>query len=63
MKQLDINSLDELDERVDDAIVLCTNEISNAKIQGNKKAKKNYSDYRSALKKYKSYLEFKNTGE
>ena len=63
MKQLDINSVDELDERVDDAIVLCTNEISNAKIQGNKKAKKNYSDYRSALKKYKSYLEFKNTGE
>ncbi len=63
MKEMGISSVDELDARVDEAIEHCTNEINSAKMRGDKTVKRNYSNYRSALKKYKAYLEAKNAGE
>ncbi len=63
MKQMGIHSVDELDARIDEAIDRCTEEIDSAKMRGDKNGKKNYSDYRSALKKYKDYLDGKNAAE
>ena len=56
MKDLNISSVDELGKRIEEAIDFCTAEIDKATSCGDKTKKKHYSDYRSALKKYKQYI-------
>ena len=57
MKELDIDSVTELNERIDEAIDYCDKKVKEARIGGDKKTAKKYSDYRAILKKYKDYLE------
>ena len=54
MKELGITSLDKLNNDINGAIDYCTKKMNNVVT---KKEKKGYSDCRSALKKYKKYLE------
>ena len=56
MKEMNITDVDGLEKRIDEAIDYCTNEISVANKNNNKEKKKDYSNYRSALRKYKVYL-------
>ena len=60
MQDLNITNISDLDGRIKEAIDHCDAEISKANICGDKSKKKNYSDYRSAMKKYKLYAESKN---
>lgn len=54
MQQMGIDSLTELETRIDEAVVFCTQKVENAQDQ---KERRRYSDCRSALKKYKAYLD------
>lgn len=53
MKEMNIQSLDEMGSIIDEVINYCTTQINTATTE---KDKKNYRDYRSALTKYKQYL-------
>lgn len=56
MAELNIKTAAELAQRIDEAIDHCTQKWQNAKAANDKNEKKKYSDYRSALRKYKAYL-------
>lgn len=58
MKEIGVGSLEDLDNCIDTAIDYCTNQMENPqKIDERKK----YSDRRSALRKYKEFLESRKT--
>ena len=57
MKEVDIDSVPELNERIDEAIDYCDKKVKEARIGGDGKTAKKYSDFRAILKKYKKYLE------
>lgn len=57
MKELSIESISELNERIDEAIDYCDKKVKESRIGGDEKTAKKYSDYRAILKKYKNYLE------
>ena len=57
MKELDIDSVPELNERIDEAIDYCNKKVKEARIGGDGKTAKKYSDFRAILKKYKKYCE------
>ena len=59
MKELNIENIVELQARIDEAILYCTNEKDLAKKNGDGKREKIYNDCRSALRKYKDFMNFK----
>lgn len=56
-KELGIQDAQELDQRIEEAIDYCTKEKETAKKCGDGKREKHYNDCRSALKKYKDFIE------
>lgn len=56
MNELEIRFIDELEQRIEDAINYCTDKIENSVELKSKKLMKKYSDCRSALKKYSDFL-------
>ena len=56
MKELGITDLIDLEKRIDEAIVFCTEGIESAKKSGDEKKKKTYNNCRSALRKYKDFM-------
>ena len=59
MKELKISDVFELEKRIEEAIDFCTKEKDAAQKSGDEKRKKTYNNCRSALRKYKDYLESK----
>ena len=51
----------ELEKHIDEAIDFCTKEIESGKKSGDEKKKKTYNNCRSALRKYKDFMESKKT--
>ena len=60
MGHLDYDDLDVLAERIDMAVEYCTKRIEEATLSNNTKQKKKFNNYRSAIKKYKEFLETNN---
>jgi site-specific recombinase XerD len=60
-EELKITDILDLEKRIDEAIDFCTKGIENAKKFGDEKKKKTYNDCRSALRKYKEFMESKKT--
>lgn len=56
MNELEIRFIDELEQRIEDAINYCTDKIENSVELKSKKLMKKYSDCRSALRKYQDFL-------
>ena len=59
MRELSVADICELEARIDEMIVYCTNEMTSAKKSGDKRREKYYSNYRSALRKYKEFMDSK----
>lgn len=59
MKELNINSIADLEDNVDIMIDICTQKIADASKVKDKSTAKKYSDRRSALRKYSDYLDEK----
>jgi hypothetical protein len=57
MRELEFSDILDLEKHIDEAIDFCTKGIESAKKVGNEKKKKVYNDCRSALRKYKDYME------
>ena len=57
MNELGIKDLNELEQRIYEAIDYCSNEIGMAKKRGDAKKAKKYRDCRSALRKYKDFMD------
>lgn len=57
MKELNIESVPELNECIDEAIDYCDKKVKESRISRDEKTAKRYSDYRAILKKYKKYLD------
>ena len=57
MAELGIKDVDAFDKRINEAIDFCSDNIELASASGDKKKEKTYRDYRSAVKKYKDFLE------
>jgi hypothetical protein len=60
LKELEMSDLHELEREINRAIDVCSTRREDAKNSGDKKRVKNYSDLRSALKKYKDFIEARN---
>ena len=61
MKELVISDILDLEKRIDEAIDFCTKGIETAKKIQDEKKKKMYNNCRSALRKYKDFMEAKKT--
>jgi CRISPR/Cas system Type II protein with McrA/HNH and RuvC-like nuclease domain len=59
MKELKIFDITSLEKCIDDVIDYCTREKDQAKKNGDSKKEKLYNDCRSALRKYKDFMNFK----
>ena len=59
MRELGIETVSELQVRIDEAIDYCTNEMNLAEKTADAKRKKGYIDCRSALRKYKEFMDSK----
>jgi hypothetical protein len=59
MKELSIATICELESRIDEMIDYCVNEMELAKKSGDRQRKKDHSNYRSALRKYKEFMDSK----
>ena len=60
LKELEMKDIYELERTIDRAIDYCTKERDNAKNSKDKKRAKKYSDIRSAIKKYRDFIEGRN---
>lgn len=59
MKELKIHDIASLEKYIDEAIDYCTRGKDQAKKNGDSKKEKLYNDCRSALRKYKDFMDFK----
>jgi hypothetical protein len=57
MDELSISDIRELKTRIDEAIDFCTSEMDVSQKGGDEKRSKYYSNHRSALNKYKQFLQ------